>query len=164
MPPFQGGDQGIEAPPGYQPSLIAKSTPPSCGVDCFLASTAFLSEQWLHTLELGGYASQVMNYEVRLSRTAAAMLLEITDPTIRQQIAERARRLADDPEKQGGHLKGALSRYRKCRASGRRYRILYRIDQSTSTVIVVAIGARSPGNITDIYRFAGQLLQEGLLE
>ena len=105
-----------------------------------------------------------MSYEVRLSETAAAMLLEIPDPALRRQVAERAGRLSVAPEKQGGNLKGALSGYRKCRAARRRYRIVYRIDEASSAVIVVAIGPRNPGGATDIYRAATRLLREGLLE
>jgi len=105
-----------------------------------------------------------MNYEVRLSEPAIVMILEISDAATRRQVAERINLLTRDPEKQGGFLKGALSRYRKCRAAGRRYRILYRVDEATATVIVAAVGARTPGEPDDIYRIASQLLQEGLLE
>ena len=105
-----------------------------------------------------------MSYEVRLSETAAAMLLAIQEPALRRQVAERAGRLAHAPEKQGGNLKGALSGYRKCRAARRRYRIVYRIDEANSAVIVVAVGPRDPGGATDIYPLATRLLREGLLE
>ena len=105
-----------------------------------------------------------MNYQVRLSEPAIAMLLKIPDAATRRLVLERINLLGRDPERQGGFLKGRLSGYRKCRAAGRRYRILYRIDETTSTVIVTAIGARNPGEPDDIYRIANQLLQEGLLE
>ena len=105
-----------------------------------------------------------MNYEIRLSEPAVAMLLDILDMATRRQVLERINLLSRGPENQGGFLKGRLSAYRKCRAVGRRFRILYRVDESASTVIVVALGARNPGKPNDIYRLASQLLDEGSLE
>ena len=105
-----------------------------------------------------------MNYEIRLTQTAAQMLLAISEPAVRDRVVERISRLAVNPETQGGHLKGPLSRYRKCRAAGRRYRILYRIDGLNSIVTVEAIGIRNPGEPNDIYEVVRQLLRAGLLE
>ena len=105
-----------------------------------------------------------MTYEVRLSEPAVAMLQQITDVAAQRQVSERIGLLAVDPERQGGLLKGVLSGYRKCRAAGRRYRILYRLDAAASTVIVTAVGARNPGEADDIYRIASLLLPNGLLE
>ena len=105
-----------------------------------------------------------MNYEIRFSEPAVAMLLDILDVAVRRQVLERINLLSRDPERQGGFLKGRLSNYRKCRAAGRRYRILYRVDKSTSTVIVVALGARNPRRPDDIYEIASEMLDEGSLE
>lgn len=105
-----------------------------------------------------------MNYEVRLTQTATQMLLAISEPAIRQRVVERISRLSANPETQGGHLKGALSRYRKCRAANRRCRILFRINDLNSIVTVEAIGIRNPGEPNDIYEIVGRLLREGLLE
>ena len=41
---------------------------------------------------------------------------------------------------------------------------MYRIDEDNSVVIVVAIGARIPGDSKDIYQLAAHLLMDNSLE
>ena len=41
---------------------------------------------------------------------------------------------------------------------------MYRIDEDNSVVIVVAIGARIPGDFRDIYQLAAHLLRDNSLE
>ena len=101
-------------------------------------------------------------YEVRFSVTAARMVRDVSDRRIQQQLVDRSRGLANEPEKQGAPLIAELSGYRNCRAVGQRYRIIYRIDDKV--VLIVAVGIRREGDRRDIYRLARRLLSQGLLE
>jgi mRNA interferase RelE/StbE len=46
---------------------------------------------------------------------------------------------------------------------GQRYRIVYRVERSIVTVVVVAAGIRKEGSREDIYRVAARLIRLGLL-
>ena len=105
-----------------------------------------------------------MRYEVEIIPTALEMLREISDGSIRQQIASRIDHLIEDADKQGKPLYGELVGYLTLRAVGQRYRIIYRIDNGLVIVLVVAIGIRKEGDKKDIYELAQRLLRLGLLE
>ncbi len=63
----------------------------------------------------------------------------------------------------GKPLDEDLAGYRSIRAVGQRYRIIYRVERSIVTVVVVAAGIRKAGSREDIYRVAEKLIRLGLL-
>ncbi|HEX8227853.1 MAG TPA: type II toxin-antitoxin system RelE/ParE family toxin [Chloroflexia bacterium] len=103
-------------------------------------------------------------WQIRLTKTAKQMLREITDRRIVQKIVETIDRLKYEPAKQGTPLVDDLIGYRKVRAVGQRYRVIYTIEEDIVTVFVVAVGLRKEGGKDDIYALAKKLLRRGLLE
>ena len=91
------------------------------------------------------------------------MLAEVADRRIKQQIAGRIDALKDVPEKLGKPLTGELSGYRSLRASGQRFRVIYKVEKKQVIVIIVALGIRKEGDKHDIYALAQKLVRLGLL-
>jgi mRNA interferase RelE/StbE len=91
------------------------------------------------------------------------MVIEIADRRVQQKVLAKMTALAKDPELQGKPLGADLAGYRSIRAVGQRYRIIYRVERSTVTVVVVAAGIRKAGSRADIYRVAEKLIRLGLL-
>ena len=104
-----------------------------------------------------------MIYRVDVQPAAQKMVLEISDRRIQAKLLERMTALANDPELQGKPLEDDLGGYRSVRAVGQRYRIIYRVERSIVTVVVVAAGIRKDGSREDIYRVAEKLIRLGLL-
>ena len=67
------------------------------------------------------------------------MLSLVSDRRIQELLIRRMERLKEEPEKQGSQMFGELAGYRAVRAVGQRYRIIYRIDQPQSVVIVIGL-------------------------
>ena len=84
--------------------------------------------------------------------------------SIGKYISDRIDNLMQSPEMQGKPLLGELDGYYNVRAVGQRYRILYTIQQSEFTVIVVGLGIRKDGTKQDVYALAKKLLKLGLLD
>ncbi|MBP7529108.1 MAG: type II toxin-antitoxin system RelE/ParE family toxin [Syntrophorhabdaceae bacterium] len=105
-----------------------------------------------------------MKYGIEITPTALEMLKGIEDRRITRQIVERIDRLKDDPEKQGKPLLGELSGYRSVRAAGQRFRIIFKVQDKTVIVIIVAVGLRKEGDKKDIYRLARKMIQLNLIE
>ncbi len=105
-----------------------------------------------------------MNYTVTFSPMAARMVRDIRDRRIQDVLTKRAMRLANEPEKQGSPLFYEFAGYRDVRAEKERYRIIYRIDDDNTVVIVAAVGIRMEGDRDDIYSVARRLLRQGLLD
>jgi mRNA interferase RelE/StbE len=91
------------------------------------------------------------------------VVLDNADRRIQEKILERMTALANDPELQGKPLGDDLAGYRSVRAVGQRYRILFRVERSIVTAVVVAAGIRKDGSREDIYRVAAKLIRLGLL-
>ena len=104
-----------------------------------------------------------MTYRIILTPTAVRMLQDIADRRIREKIRDTIDRLAEEPEKQGKPLIGELSGYRTLRAAGQRFRIIFRIENRTVVVMVVAVGIRRDGSSRDVYTLAKKLVRLGLL-
>ncbi len=104
-----------------------------------------------------------MTYQVDILPAAQEMVLDIADRRIQDRLLERMTALANDPELQGKPLGDDLAGYRSVRAVGQRYRIIYRVERSIVTVVVVAAGIRKEGSREDIYRVAEKLIRLGLL-
>ena len=92
------------------------------------------------------------------------MVRDIGDRRIQDLIIKRAYQLADEPEKQGSPLTSEFSGYRDIRAVGQRYRIIYRIDDDNTIVIIAAAGIRRQSDRNDIYYLTRRLLRQGLLD
>ncbi len=91
------------------------------------------------------------------------MLEAIADRRIREKLASVIESLEFDPELRGKPLDDDLAGYRSVRAVGQRYRIVYRVERSIVTVVVVAAGIRKEGSRDDIYRVAAKWIRLGLL-
>ncbi|TYQ24543.1 type II toxin-antitoxin system RelE family toxin [Pseudanabaena sp. UWO310] len=103
-------------------------------------------------------------YRIVIQPTALRLLKEISDRRIRQKISDRIDNLQESPEIQGKPLIGELDGYYSVRAVGQRYRIIYAIEQSQVTVMVVSLGIRKDGSKQDVYALAKKLLRLGLLD
>jgi mRNA interferase RelE/StbE len=91
------------------------------------------------------------------------MLEAVSDQRVLEQIVGRAEKLANEPEKQGKALLGELAGLRSLRASGQRYRILYRVERGRVLVLVIAVGIRKEGGRRDVYELARKLLRARLI-
>ncbi len=103
-------------------------------------------------------------YRIVIQPTAFKLLREISDRRIRQKISDRIDKLKESPEIQGKPLLGELDGYYSVRAVGQRYRIIYAIEQTQVTVMIVALGIRKDGSKQDVYALAKKLLRLGLLD
>lgn len=103
-------------------------------------------------------------YRIVIQPTAFKLLREISDRRIRQKISDRIDKLKESPEMQGKPLIGELDGYYSVRAVGQRYRIIYTIEQTQVTVMIVALGIRKDGSKQDVYALAKKLLRLGLLD
>ncbi len=105
-----------------------------------------------------------VTWNLEITPQALAMLQSIKDARVRQIIIEAINGLAISPELKGKSLRGEFSDFRSVRSVGQRYRIIYRLNEGTITVLVVAVGLRREGDKADIYRLAQRLLNLGLLD
>jgi mRNA interferase RelE/StbE len=103
-------------------------------------------------------------YCIVIQPTAFKLLREISDRRIRQKISDRIDKLKESPEMQGKPLIGELDGYYSVRAVGQRYRIIYTIEQTQVTVMIVALGIRKDGSKQDVYALAKKLLRLGRLD
>jgi mRNA interferase RelE/StbE len=92
------------------------------------------------------------------------MLERVTDRGVREQIVGRAEKLIDEPEKQGKALLGELAGLRSLRASGQRYRIIFKVERARVLVLIVAVGIRKQGSRRDIYKLAQKLFRSRLVD
>ncbi len=104
-----------------------------------------------------------MEYRIELTAQAQQMLTSVRDRRVRRLLASRIDRLANAPDKQGRPLGGMLAGYFSCRAVGKRYRIIYRVDTDGVVVVVAAVGIRRGGARDDVYTLAQRLARLGLL-
>ena len=100
-----------------------------------------------------------MKYIVRINREALKQLESITDRRIRQELFDRIKELAIDPDQQGKPLRNELAGLRSVKAVHRRYRIVYQVEREEVVVVVVAVGIRKEGDRADIYRQAALLVK-----
>jgi len=100
-----------------------------------------------------------MKCTVRISTEALEQLKNIKDRSVRQELFERIKKLANDPEEQGKSLRDELAGLRSVKAVHRRYRIVYQVEREEVVVVVVAVGIRKEGDRADIYRQATLLVK-----
>ena len=103
-----------------------------------------------------------MIYKVQITDVCLSLIERIPDKKIQSKIIDRIDTLRSDPEKKGKILVQKLAGFRSMHAAGR-YRVVYRIDEDSNTVWVLAAGIRKEGDQKDIYKIAKKLLKLGLL-
>ena len=101
-----------------------------------------------------------MEYKITITPFAIELLSKIKDKREQQGLKKRIEKLASEPEKQGKALSGKLKEYRSVRALGQRYRIIYRVERSTITVVIVGAGIRKKGARKDIYAILNKFFTE----
>ena len=104
-----------------------------------------------------------MKWQIIILPIAEKLLAEISDRRVRESIARRIDRLEYEPDKQGKPMRDELIGLRSIRAVSQRYRIIYKVDEETVTVLVVALGIRKEGDKRDVYELAKRLARLGLL-
>ena len=104
-----------------------------------------------------------MKYDVFITDTCLDLIGKISDKKIQQRILVRIEKLYDEPDKQGKSLVKDLTGFFSIHVS-KRYRVIYRIDEKTVTIYVLAVGIRKEGDKKDIYAIAKKLLNAGLLD
>ena len=104
-----------------------------------------------------------MTYKVKITGSCLSLIEKVPDKRVQSTIMERIEALKTDPEKQGKALLKTLAGFRSIHVAGR-YRIIYKIDQDSNFVWIVAAGIRKEGDQKDVYRIAKRLLKLGLLD
>ena len=104
-----------------------------------------------------------MRYDVQATPTFEEMIAGISDPRLRGLILDRAEKLSTEPESQGKPLGGELRGLRSVRAAQGRYRIIYQVERSEVTVLLLAAGLRRAGHRKDIYALTERLARFGLI-
>jgi len=104
-----------------------------------------------------------VTYRLEITETCLSLIEKVTDKRIKSVIIDRIEELKNDPEKRGKVLVKELADFRSIHVAGR-YRVIYRIDEDSSTVWILAAGIRKEGDQKDIYRIAKKLLKAGLLD
>lgn len=102
-----------------------------------------------------------MAYRIVLTESARKSLLGIKNPVIREQIGEVIDSLSEEPLQRGKPLRGLLSGYRSIRAARQRFRLVFKVDQETITVLVIAIGQRKGKDRDDVYQVLQRLVRRG---
>ena len=105
-----------------------------------------------------------MKWQIIILPVAEKLLAEIRDRRVRESIARRIDRLEYEPDKQGKPMRDELIGFRSIRAVGQRYRIIYKVDGETVTVLVVALGIRKEGDKKEVYELVKRLMRLGLLD
>jgi mRNA interferase RelE/StbE len=101
-----------------------------------------------------------MEYEIEITPLGIELLSKIKDKREQQGLKKRIEKLKQEPDKQGKALQGKLKGYRSIRALGQRYRLVYRVDQSKVTVVIVGAGIRHEGSKKDIYAVLNKFFSE----
>ena len=101
-----------------------------------------------------------MKYKLEITPLAIELLSKIKDKREQQGLKKRVEKLKLEPEKQGKTLSGKLKGYRSVRALGQRYRIVYRVERSKITVVIVGAGIRKDGAKQDIYAVLNKFFSE----
>lgn len=100
-----------------------------------------------------------MQYKIEITPLAIELLCKIKDKREQEGLKKRIEKLTSEPKKQGKALSGKL-RYRSVRALGQRYRIVYRVDRTRITVLIVGAGIRKEGAKKDIYAILNKFFAE----
>jgi mRNA-degrading endonuclease RelE of RelBE toxin-antitoxin system len=102
-------------------------------------------------------------FRVVITETGVETLGNITDRRIQLLLKEKIRGLAHVPELQGEPLHDDLAGYRALHVIGNRFRTIYRIENETVTVFVVAAGICKAGDKGDVYEVMRRYVRLGLI-
>ena len=89
-------------------------------------------------------------YHAEYTPQALQDLRAISSEADRGAVTRRIKNLEAAPY-DSKDLKYDLEGYRRAKAAGKRYRILFRIDEPDATIQIVLIGLRKPGDEQDAY-------------
>jgi mRNA interferase RelE/StbE len=103
-----------------------------------------------------------MKYKVEITETCLSLIAKIPDKKIKISILDKIEALEKAPQKQGKALVKNLTGLRSIHAAGR-YRIIYKLDNNSNIVWVLAAEIRKQGDRKDIYEIAKKLIKSGLL-
>ena len=107
--------------------------------------------------------TRLVTYRIELTLIALESLSAVTDTRVRQLIRDRIDGLVHEPEKQGKPLTRELDGLRSLRAVGQRYRVLFKVERSKITVLILTVGLRKEGDKKDIYALAKKLVRLRLI-
>jgi mRNA interferase RelE/StbE len=96
---------------------------------------------------------------VVMSEEARYQLTKIKDRRIQTKLYKQMAKLAYEPEKQGRALKNELTGFRRVKAVGQRYRIIYKMEEDRVLVTVVCLGIRKEGDKRDVYEAMKKLMR-----
>jgi mRNA interferase RelE/StbE len=102
-------------------------------------------------------------YKIKLTIIAAENIKKL-DSRTQSQIVNKIESLKEEPLLLGKPLKGPLKEYRSIRATGQRYRIIYKVIEKEIIVIIIAVGIRKEGDKKDIYELMKKYIKTGLLK
>ena len=97
-------------------------------------------------------------FSIIFDQEARDDLDKITDNRTYDAIEKKIDELKTEPDKRGEALKGNLKDYRKLKAAGGRYRVIYEVAMLEGLVTVVVVGVRKQGDKNDAYRIASRRL------
>lgn len=98
------------------------------------------------------------NFDIIFTETALGDFDNIKDVRTQKAIARKVNELKTEPDQRGAPLKGNLKDYRKLKAAGGRYRVIYEVAMLEDLVTIVVIGIRREGDKRDAYRIASKRL------
>ena len=92
-----------------------------------------------------------MSYQLEITPFAIELLAKIKDWREQTGLKQRIEKLKLKPDNQRKARSRKLKGYRSVRALGQRYQIVYGVDRSKVTVVIVGAGIRKDGSKKDIY-------------
>lgn len=98
------------------------------------------------------------NLDIIFTESALTDLDDIKDARTQKAIALKVDELKTEPDQRSAPLKGNLKDYRKLKAAGGRYRMIYQVAMLEGLVTIVVVGIRKEGNKRDAYRIANKRL------
>ena len=97
-------------------------------------------------------------FAIIFTETALTDLDNIKDARTQKAIARKVDELKTEPDQRGAPLKGNLKDYRKLKAAGGRYRVIYQVAMLEGLVTIVVVGIRKEGDKRDAYQIASKRL------
>ena len=93
-------------------------------------------------------------FSIIFTQEAQADLDNIKDARTYAAIERKIDELRTEPDRRGEALKGDLKAYRKLKAAGQRYRVIYQVAVLEGLVTIVVVGIRKEGDKRNAYRVA----------
>jgi len=96
----------------------------------------------------------VETFGIIFTNEAQDDLDNIKDARTYAAIERKIDELRTEPDRRGEALKGDLKAYRKLKAAGQRYRVIYQVAVLEGLVTIVVVGIRKEGDKRDACRVA----------